>query len=135
LSLEFTRLSQLSGDLKFFDAIQRISKIFAEQQNNSSLPGLWPVYVNAVEQDFASGNEFSLGALADSLYEYMPKMYILLGGLCPEYGDMTRNFIDTAKKFLFFRPMNPQNEELLISGVARVAENRIHLDASGEYLI
>jgi mannosyl-oligosaccharide alpha-1,2-mannosidase len=47
LSLEFTRLSQITNNPKWFDAIQRISDEFADQQNKTKLPGMWPVIVNA----------------------------------------------------------------------------------------
>lgn len=74
LSLEFTRLSQLSGDPKYFDAIQRITDQFVLQQNRTKLPGMWPMTVNAKDMDFAADNTFSLGAMSDSLYEYLPKV-------------------------------------------------------------
>ena len=73
LSLEFTRLSQLSGDPKYFDAVQRITQHFLRQQNMTKLPGMWPVVVNAKEARFIDDNTFTLGAMADSLYEYFPK--------------------------------------------------------------
>lgn len=38
LSLEFTRLSQLTGDLKYYDAVQRISNAFSDSQNSTKLP-------------------------------------------------------------------------------------------------
>ena len=74
LSLEFTRLSQLSGDAKYFDAVQRITEHFSRQQNMTRLPGMWPVVVNAKEARFTDDNTFTLGAMADSLYEYFPKV-------------------------------------------------------------
>lgn len=74
LSLEFTRLSQLSGDVKFFDAVQRISDRFEVAQNLTLLPGLWPVSVDPSEKDFGGMNGFSIGSMADSLYEYLPKV-------------------------------------------------------------
>ena len=131
LSLEFTRLSQLSGDTKYFDAIQRITDGFADQQNRTRLPGMWPVFVNSRDADFANGSEFSLGAMADSLYEYLPKQHMLLGGLLPQYRRMYENSMDAAKSSLFFRPMNPDNKDLLLSGVARSSGDEIHLDSSG----
>jgi mannosyl-oligosaccharide alpha-1,2-mannosidase len=74
LSLEFTRLSQLSGDPKFFDAIQRISDRFEESQSLSKLPGMWPVVVNPNKKDMGDDTFFTIGAMADSLYEYLPKV-------------------------------------------------------------
>jgi mannosyl-oligosaccharide alpha-1,2-mannosidase len=74
LSLEFTRLSQLSGDMKYFDAIQRIMDVFETQQNLTKLPGMWPVLVNARTEDFSRDTFFTLGGMADSVYEYLPKV-------------------------------------------------------------
>ncbi|OMP87816.1 Endoplasmic reticulum mannosyl-oligosaccharide 1,2-alpha-mannosidase [Diplodia seriata] len=74
LTLEFTRLSQLTGDVRFFDAAQRVMDVFDEQQNRTRLPGMWPVAVNARDLDFTAWNSFTIGGMADSLYEYLPKV-------------------------------------------------------------
>lgn len=74
LTLEFTRLSQVSGDPKYFDAVQRIMEVFAEQQDLTNLPGLWPVVVNAKKPDFTGDSGFTIGGMADSTYEYLPKV-------------------------------------------------------------
>jgi mannosyl-oligosaccharide alpha-1,2-mannosidase len=52
LSLEFTRLTQLSGDPKYYDAIQRIMNAFEQSQNTTRLPGLWPVSLECVFETF-----------------------------------------------------------------------------------
>jgi mannosyl-oligosaccharide alpha-1,2-mannosidase len=67
-------LSQLTGDPKFYDAIQRIYDVFQSQQPKTKLPGMWPVVVNALNQDFTVDTGFSLGAMSDSTYEYLPKV-------------------------------------------------------------
>ena len=74
LSLEFTRLSQVSGDPKYFDAVQRVMDLFMQQKNHTKLEGLWPVIVDGRKADFTADNGFSLGAMSDSLYEYFPKV-------------------------------------------------------------
>lgn len=74
LSLEFTRLSQLTGEPKFFDAIQRITDGFDKQQNITRLPGMWPVNVNARELEFREDTGFTLGGMSDSVYEYLAKV-------------------------------------------------------------
>ena len=76
LSLEFTRLTQVSGEPKFFDAVQRIADRFEETQNSTKLPGLWPVLVNPSMKDFGGDTSFTIGAMADSLYEYLPKVLL-----------------------------------------------------------
>ena len=65
--------------------------------------------------------EFTLGSMADSTYEYFPKEYILLGGLVDQYREMFEWSMDVAKENLLFRPMIPDEErEVLISGAYRV---------------
>lgn len=50
LSLEFTRLAQLTGDDKFYDAIERLRAFLERTQEESLLPGLWPTMINFREQ-------------------------------------------------------------------------------------
>lgn len=74
LTLELTRLSQITGDGRYFDAVQRIMDQFDQQQMDTKLPGMWPVVVNARNLDLRSDSGYTLGAMADSLYEYLPKV-------------------------------------------------------------
>lgn len=73
LSLEFTRLSQLTGDTKFYDAISRIADELEKSQMHTQLPGMWPITLDASTLGFY-GARFGLGALSDSAYEYIPKV-------------------------------------------------------------
>lgn len=116
LTMEFTRLSILTGDPKWFDAVQRITDIFKKQQMTTSLPGMWPLVVNAKEEVFNQGSHFTLGAMADSTFEYLPKMSALLGGRLPEYQEMYEKAMDVASEWLLFRPMTPTKEDILIAG-------------------
>ncbi|KAG5937324.1 hypothetical protein E4U53_000030 [Claviceps sorghi] len=121
LSLELTRLSQVTGDAKYYDAAARVMRLFRDHQQKTKLPGLWPVVVSMRNLDVSSGSRFSLGGGADSLYEYMPKMHALLGGQEPMYENMTRRFIEAAAAHLFFRPMVPTGDDILIAGDVHVA--------------
>ena len=47
LSVEFTRLAQITKEAKYYDAIARITNEFEIWQNNTRLPGLWPLSVDA----------------------------------------------------------------------------------------
>ncbi|KAI6836187.1 seven-hairpin glycosidase [Hortaea werneckii] len=115
LSLEFTRLSQLTGECKYYSAIARIMDEFAQQQNLSTIPGMWPVSVNAFHKDFHTGTSFPLGAMADSLYEYLPKMHALLGG-AKMYEEMYAYAVDTIIQHAIFRPMLPDGSLVLMAG-------------------
>lgn len=130
LSVEFTKLSQLTGDARYYDAVQRISDFFEEQQDDTKLPGLWPITVdmtNPARPNFTHDGSFSLGGMADSLYEYLPKQYLVLGGALEQPRKMYEKFIDVAKEKLFRRVSNPANKPLLVSG-----ELQIHHTTSEE---
>lgn len=191
LSMEFTRLAQLTKDDKYYDAIARITNELESVQSSSKLPGLWPtkldatgcekpIPAHAVVRDVPSPSNssttpvltpsarpaptdirsythyferrdesglaqdaqpadyeqlikeknpdsyivpansdckgalitqnsykdaFGLGAEADSTYEYLPKEYMLLGGLNDQYKSMYEKAMDTAREHLLFRPM------------------------------
>ncbi|OAL53545.1 mannosyl-oligosaccharide 1,2-alpha-mannosidase IC [Pyrenochaeta sp. DS3sAY3a] len=117
LTMEFTRLSQLTGDMRYFDAVQRLTNILESQQYTTKLPGMWPLEYSWHEVVF-DGNEFGLGANGDSSYEYLLKMYPLLGGIsqATQYQRMYTSTIEKATEHNFFRPMSPTPADVLISG-------------------
>ncbi|KAJ5814736.1 hypothetical protein N7474_006513 [Penicillium riverlandense] len=47
LSLEFTRLAQLTRDDRYYDAIARITNELEKIQDSTTIPGLWPQHLNA----------------------------------------------------------------------------------------
>jgi mannosyl-oligosaccharide alpha-1,2-mannosidase len=133
LSLEFTRLAQLTGDDKYYDAIDRVRAFLERTQNESLLPGMWPMMINFRDEK-VTDSAFSLGALADSLYEYLPKMAILLGGLEPSYESMYRKAMDTVVENILFRPMLPDKQDILFSGTAFVRNEGVSLIPEGRHL-
>nr|POE66166.1 mannosyl-oligosaccharide 1,2-alpha-mannosidase mns2 [Quercus suber] len=135
LSLEFTRLSQITHDPKWYDAIARIMSIFEQQQNLTNLPGMWPLVVNPRDEDFFSGTVFTLGAMSDSLYEYLPKMDALLGG-SEIYARMYRDSMDAAIQHTIFRPMLPDDADVLISGPVTKHKqgDQSRVDPEGQHL-
>jgi mannosyl-oligosaccharide alpha-1,2-mannosidase len=84
LQLEFTRLSQLTGNPKYYAAVQNVMDELGKWQNETALPGMWPAMVDSsfINQSIALGSpvpggveQYTLGAMADSAYEYLPKVY------------------------------------------------------------
>jgi mannosyl-oligosaccharide alpha-1,2-mannosidase len=135
LSLELTHLSQLTGDPKYYDAVSHVMRLFFDGQNKTRLPGIWPIYVSMSRQDVVSGSAFTLAGNADSLYEYLPKMYALLGGREPMYETMSTDFMRTANKHFFFRPMLPHGDDILISGNVNIfQDDKPELDPESEHL-
>ena len=136
LTLEFTRLSQLTGNLKYYDAVKRILDEFEKFQSQTSLPGLWPTLMNADTLSFQD-NSYTLGGMADSWYEYLPKQHMLIGGRDDE--NQLKNMYDlamtTAINNIFFQPMVPDNKDILMSGAVTVdSNNRIRLNPQGQHL-
>lgn len=121
LTLEFTRLSQLTGDPKYFDAVQKTINILEKHQNRTNIPGLFPVLVSPLREEFHLGDTFTIGGMSDSLYEYFPKQYLLLGGRLDQYKRLYENAIEPAKNHLFFRPLTPHGQDILIAGDARIS--------------
>ena len=68
LSLEFIRLSQVTGDLKYAAKIQIVTDQLAYMQNITALPGMWPILANCTGNYLAFENRiFSLGVLAGKI--------------------------------------------------------------------
>ena len=121
LSLEFTRLSQLTNDPKWYDAIARITDLLELHQNATKLPGMWPVSINSKDMTMTSDATFTLGSMSDSAYEYLPKTYLLLNGLVPQYRGLYTGAMSTATKHTFFHPMIPTEADILFSGTVQAA--------------
>ena len=137
ITLEFSRLSQITGDSKYYAAVSQVMDVFHKDQNNTKLPGMWPMQVSMSQKDVVTGYQFTIGGNADSLYEYLPKAHALLGSVdesSKKYEDMARNFMNTAMNNLFFAPMIPGPEDILISGNVDVLDDGPSLDPESEHL-
>ncbi|ROV90940.1 hypothetical protein VPNG_10093 [Cytospora leucostoma] len=121
LLLEFTRLSQVTGDPKYYSAVAPIAELFRAGQNGTLLPGLWPQWVSMRRGDVVSGADFSIGSGADSLYEYIVKMHAMLGGREGSYAAMSEGWMDAADEHLLYRPMLPDGRDILLAGNAKVS--------------
>ncbi|KAE9988219.1 hypothetical protein EG328_000175 [Venturia inaequalis] len=85
-----------------------------------SLPECVPHGLNS--QSSWGTDEYTLGSMADSTYEYFPKMHLMLGGLTKQYQKLYETAIDVAKKNLLFRVMIPdEKREILVSGSMHVS--------------
>jgi mannosyl-oligosaccharide alpha-1,2-mannosidase len=133
-SVEFTRLSQLTGDMRYFDAISRVTNVLDEQQGLTKLPGMWPISVNMRKPDLTFDGFFGLGAMADSVYEYLPKMHRLLNGVGPvaaQHHKMYEYAMSTAITHTLFRPMVHDKADILIAGASVNGER----EDKGQHLV
>jgi mannosyl-oligosaccharide alpha-1,2-mannosidase len=83
LTVEFSHLSDVTGDSKYEEAITKVTQYIRE------LPakGLYPVQVNPNDKTFCD-DRITLGALGDSFYEYLHKMWLLHGSKAEMYRAM-----------------------------------------------
>jgi mannosyl-oligosaccharide alpha-1,2-mannosidase len=167
--MEFTRMAQLTGDDRYYDAIARITDQLEEFQKETRIPGIWPTNVdasgcvkpdiqrvhsasnapswlkteedlkkskknskrgvadeqpldsdpNCIPQGLSSSNVyadevFTIGGLADSTYEYLPKEHILIGGLNRQYEAMYKSSADAIIENLLYRPMLPDEDRYIV---------------------
>jgi mannosyl-oligosaccharide alpha-1,2-mannosidase len=137
MSLEFTRLSLLTGDPRYFDAVQRVGELLADTQMKTKVPGLWASMADAAHPKLDINGEYSLGAMSDSANEYLPKMVALLGQ--PDiYADMYTKSVEAMEERLLFCPMTPDGHDILFSGTAHVKirdqDPESYLEASTSHL-
>lgn len=161
MSLEFTRLAQITQEVKYYDAVARITNELDAWQSKTKLPGMWPLKIDAtggcafdelqkshsaskgpplekrdaavekrdapterdnvpldkcVTRGLASFrgdkaiDKFSIAGSADSAYEYLPKMHLILGGMNKQYETLHQAAVKTLSEYLLFQPMI-ENEE------------------------
>lgn len=137
LVLEFTRLSLITGDSRYYDVTQHISDLLDASQNTTKLPGMWSTAVDASSGTFDSGSKYTLGGASDSAYEYFPKMMALLGIKDAQYERMYVQSMATARKHVLYRPMAPGDPDILISGEAKSDDTdggKVTLAATGGHL-
>ena len=134
MAMEFTRLSQMTGDPKFYDAVARITTLLEAQQDKTKLPGMWPRVINARNADFTQDTGFTLGSMADSTYEYLGKQYMVLGGQDDRYRKMYEKAMNTATKHVLFRPSTPENHDMLMAGYVNVNGENVQLDPMLQHL-
>ncbi|TNY21998.1 glycoside hydrolase [Rhodotorula diobovata] len=133
LSLEFTRLSQLTGNEIYFEAAQRamdtLDKHFAPAVAPPSDPkelaspnwggrlgALLPAHLDVASPKMLQG-EYTFGGLADSYYEYLIKQAQLTSFALEQYPRMYRDAVDSAYEHLI-RPVDvvPGREDLTLVG-------------------
>ncbi|KAH3745759.1 mannosyl-oligosaccharide 1,2-alpha-mannosidase [Pelomyxa schiedti] len=92
LQLEFVYAAKHAKDPELkTKALRVIDKIEAAEKVN----GLYPVYIHPSNGRFDENSPITLGALGDSFYEYLLKLWLLFGGPGTE-GDKYRKIYDAA---------------------------------------
>ncbi|CED84698.1 1, 2-alpha-mannosidase [Phaffia rhodozyma] len=102
LMLEYTRLSQLTGNQTYFNMAQRgmdyIDQVLIPK---SPYKPLLPVIFSTEGFNGNLLGTYSFGGMADSYYEYLLKQHILLRGKISRYAQLYSNTIDKASETIF----------------------------------
>jgi len=77
IQLEFRDLSRVTGNPKYAEAVEKVSKHVHELPKTD---GLVPIFINANTGKFRSHSTITLGARGDSYYEYLLKQWLQTGG-------------------------------------------------------
>ncbi|KAJ8027454.1 Mannosyl-oligosaccharide 1,2-alpha-mannosidase IB [Holothuria leucospilota] len=94
LHLEFSYLSEITGDSKYRDKVQKVREIL---KNIDKVDGLYPNYLHPKTGKWGQ-KHVSLGALGDSYYEYLLKSFIVTGERDTEALEMYKSAIEAMEK-------------------------------------
>ncbi|KAJ1917765.1 hypothetical protein H4219_003019 [Mycoemilia scoparia] len=98
VQLEYQKLSELTKDPSYREKAQKIVDFLDKAKK--PYPGLYYTWYSFMEEEF--NGIISLGATADSWYEYMIKQYILNGKRIDQYRRMYIEFVESAKQKMIF---------------------------------
>ncbi|KAK9899350.1 glycoside hydrolase family 47 protein [Cystobasidium minutum MCA 4210] len=112
LSMELTRLSQLTGDQVYFNAALRI------QEKLATLRGEYGTLVSVfLSPNGGHSGDYTVGGMVDSYYEYLIKMVQLLGDPQNVWGTMYTRAVEDMYQFLAVNvTVTPDRSGLIILG-------------------
>ncbi|CAL1536742.1 unnamed protein product [Lymnaea stagnalis] len=100
IQLEFRDLSLVTGDKKYEDYVHEVSMHVHELPKTD---GLVPIFINANSGDFRPASTITMGARADSYYEYLLKQWIQSGKKLTVFKDDFIESYQGVKKSLMRR--------------------------------
>lgn len=101
IQMEFYELSFHGGNDWFAKSAEAVTAHL--RQLEKPLDGLYPIYVNLDTGRFKESKQISLGAMGDSFYEYLLKMFLLSDRKLEHYGQMYKEAIAAVFRHLLIR--------------------------------
>ncbi|KAI1231987.1 Endoplasmic reticulum mannosyl-oligosaccharide 1, partial [Lamprotornis superbus] len=126
IQLEFRELSRLTGDEKFQKAVDEVMKHVHTLSGKND--GLVPMFINTNSGQFTHLGVYTLGARADSYYEYLLKQWIQGGKKENELLEDYMRAIEGVKKHLLQR-----SEPKKLTFVGELAHG--HFSAKMDHLV
>ncbi|ORZ21093.1 glycoside hydrolase [Absidia repens] len=113
MQLEFTRLSQITGDWKYHNIGQRVYNSLDTMKLLH--PGLYPHLINP-ETGAPASSFVTWGGMGDSFYEYLIKQYIFSQSKDDHKKKMMTDSVDALKRYMMQSPKN-HDDLLFISSL------------------
>ncbi|KAJ2902120.1 glycoside hydrolase family 47 protein [Zalerion maritima] len=129
LVLELTRLGQITSDNRYYDAADRLMAFLGSTQMETRLPGLWPEQLDLRRGEVGRDNVFCISGASVGLYQALPSMHMLTGGLEGRYAGMYRRAMSTLQDELLWRPTLPSNDDVIFPGTLYAHRDRTDLVA------
>ncbi|KXN71603.1 glycoside hydrolase family 47 protein, partial [Conidiobolus coronatus NRRL 28638] len=121
VQMEFVRLSQLTNNPTYAEVVMRIyERLFVLPKPRQ---GLYPVYLNVFTGQFIT-QQVSFGALGDSFYEYLLKVYIMTGKSNPLLLSMFQESMQGLKSLMRRGP----NGELYFGEIDQNGQYQQYMD-------
>ncbi|KAI8344674.1 glycoside hydrolase [Chlamydoabsidia padenii] len=103
VQIEFTRLSQITGDWKYHDIGQRVYDTLLN--TTTSYEGLYPHLINP-DTGKSVGDYLTWGGMADSFYEYLIKQYIFSNSKDTQKKQMMIDAVNGLRNYMLQSPKN-----------------------------
>ncbi|RUP45700.1 hypothetical protein BC936DRAFT_147844 [Jimgerdemannia flammicorona] len=104
--LEFTHISQLTGNWTYHHKAQRANDFFdGLRRTHQYPPGLFPILVDIDNGEFTT-TQITYGGLGDSFYEYLIKQFILSDGTNDQLHRLSLESVQSLEKYLLSSPVN-----------------------------
>ncbi|KAL6708998.1 hypothetical protein ACN47E_002125 [Coniothyrium glycines] len=120
-SLQLSRLSQTTGDMRYYDAAKQVQDVLEAEKHKTRIPGIWPTDVDLQTLDMSVSRTFSLHASSSSTYSNLIKISQLLrsNDHASQYRTTYVEAVDAIIKHILFRPITPTNADILVPTTAK----------------
>ena len=98
IQLEFKYLAEVSGKAEYANVVNKVMNIMEGQDSRD--PGLYPVFINEHTGSSRGTQDYSLGGLGDSYYEYLLKQYLQTNRTEPRFRELFDRSSQGVKKIM-----------------------------------
>eukprot|EP00823_Brevimastigomonas_motovehiculus_P008446 TRINITY_DN7738_c0_g1_i1.p1 TRINITY_DN7738_c0_g1~~TRINITY_DN7738_c0_g1_i1.p1 ORF type:complete len:621 (+),score=169.12 TRINITY_DN7738_c0_g1_i1:79-1941(+) len=102
IQMEFSSLGHALDQSVYQDTVMAIIRRLADLSPHLQFPGLFPIFISPHSGQFTT-NHITWGAMGDSLYEYLLKMWLLTGQKNDMLANLYKTSMEAMRKHLLFR--------------------------------